>query len=80
MNNTAAHLVTNVAAWVEHEEAILVSLVRKLRNGVDEIQESVAVIGVVALLAYVFLSVLPRLDYYTQLSSCCTVLPLFLGI
>jgi len=80
MNSKASHFSAHVISWAEHEEAILVSLVRKLRNDVDEIQESVAVIGVVALLAYVFLSVLPQLDYYTQLSSCCIVLPLFLGI
>lgn len=80
MNSKALHFSAHVISWAEHEEAILVSLVRKLRNDVDEIEELVAVIGVVALLAYIFLSVLPQLDHYTQLSSYCNVLPLFSGI
>jgi hypothetical protein len=80
MNAKASHFSANVISWAEHEEAILVSLVRKLRNDVDEIKELLAVIGVVLLLAYVFLSVLPQLDHYTQLSSCSNVLPLFSGI
>jgi hypothetical protein len=80
MNITAIHFPRSIVSWVEHEEVLLVSLVRKLRNDIDEIADPIGVIGVVALLAYVFLSVLPQLDYYTQLSSCCTVLPLFLGI
>jgi hypothetical protein len=80
MNNKASHFSAHVISGTEHEEAILVSLVRKLKSDVDEINELVPVIGVVALLAYIFLSVLPQLDQYTQLSSCSNVLPLFLGI
>jgi len=80
MNSKTSHLSAHVISWAEHEEAILLSLVRKLRNDVDEIKELVAVLGVIALLAYVFISVLPQLDYYTQLSSFSNVLPLFSGI
>ena len=80
MNSKASHFSAHVISWAEHEEAILVSLVRKLRNDIDEIADPIGVIGVVALLAYVFLSVLPELNQYTQLSSCCNVPPLFSGI
>jgi len=80
MNTKASHFSAQVMSWAEHEEALLVSLVRKLRNDVDQIKELVTLFGVVALLAYIFLSVLPQLDHYTQLSACSNVLPLFPGI
>jgi hypothetical protein len=77
MNSKTAHFSAHVLSWVEHEEAILVTLVRKLRNDVDEITDPVVVIGVVVLFAYIFLSVLPQLSQHTQLCSCCDVPPLF---
>jgi len=57
MNSIASHFSAHLIAWFEHEEAILVSLVRKLRNDVDEIKDPVVVIGVVVLCAYIFLSI-----------------------
>jgi hypothetical protein len=80
MNSASSQFTSSIVSWIEHEEAIVASLLKKLMNDVEEIMNPVAVLGVVALLAYVFISVLPQLDYYTQLSSCCNVPPLFSGI
>jgi hypothetical protein len=78
MNAKASHFSAHVISWAEHEEAIFVALLRKLRNDVDEIEESVVLICVVSLLAYIFLSVLPQLYHYAQLNSYPNILP-FLG-
>jgi hypothetical protein len=67
MNSTASQFTASIVSWVEHEEAILALLLKKVMHDVEEIMESVAVFSAFALLAYIFLSVLPQLDQYTQL-------------
>ena len=39
MNGTASHLTTGVISWIEHEEIVLLSILRKLLEGVDKLVE-----------------------------------------
>jgi hypothetical protein len=80
MNNTAFHFTESLVSRIEHEEAIVALLLKKIMHDAEELMELVAELGVVALLAYIFLFVLPQLDQYTQLSFSCSVLPLLSGI
>ena len=68
MNHTATHLVTNVAAWVEHEEIIVVSLVKKALNFIKHDTEAIAVLG---LFGVCIVSIIVRLS---QLSQCAQLI------
>jgi hypothetical protein len=80
MNGTASHLTTGVMSWIEHEEIVLLSILRKLLEGVDKLVEPMIDIGLFALIAYIFLSVLPQFTQCAQLISDYNLPALFLCI
>ena len=68
MNNTAT---TNVSAWVEKEESIVVSLLKKARRCIECETETIITLGLIGVCIVGAIVRLSQLSQYAQLISCC---------
>ena len=68
MNNAATHFSTNAAAWVEHEEIIVVSLLKKAMRFTESDIEAITVFG---LFGVCIVNIIVRLS---QLSQCAQLM------
>ncbi len=71
MNTTATHLATNVIAWVEHEEIIVVSLMKKALTYIDNDIATITMLGIMGACTVGALVRLSQLSMYFNLISCC---------
>ena len=71
MNITATHLGKNVASWVEHEENIVVSLLKKALRFTDCETETIVTVGLIGVCIVGVIVRLSQLSQYAQLISCC---------
>ncbi len=69
MNNAATHMITNVAAWVEHEEIIVVSLLKKALRFIECELEAITVLGLFGVCIVNIIVRLSQLSQYAQLIS-----------
>ena len=69
MNHAAAHRVTNLAAWVEHEEIIVVSLLKKALRFVECESEAIITVGLLGVCILGVVVRLSQLSQYAQLIS-----------
>ncbi len=72
MNATAAQLVTNVAAWIEHEEAILLRLAKTVQLNFDRIVVPIIGIGLAIWVASLFLTVFVRYGECSKMIALCS--------
>ncbi len=70
MNHAAAHRVTSLAAWVEHEEIIGISLLRKTLRFIDYKAEAIITVGLLGICILGVVVRLSQLSQYVQLISC----------
>ena len=68
MNNTAT---TNVSAWVEHQESIVVSLLKKAHRCIECETETIITFGLIGVCIVGVIVRLSQLSQYAQLISCC---------
>ena len=71
MNNAATHMITNVAAWVEHEEIIAVTLLKKALRFIECETETIVTVGLIGVCIVGVIVRLSQLSQYAQLISCC---------
>jgi hypothetical protein len=71
MNTAATHMITNVAAWVEHEEIIAVTLLKKALRIIECEIEAIFVLGLFGICIVNIIVRLSQLSQYAQLISCC---------
>jgi hypothetical protein len=71
MNNTAAHLVTNVASWVEHEEICVLTFMKKSSRWIECEIETIVTIGIIGTCTVGVLVRLSQISQYFQILSCC---------
>ena len=70
MNNAATHMITNAAAWVEHEEIIAVSLLKKALRFIACELEAITVLGLFGVSTVGVIVRLSQLSQYAELISC----------
>ena len=70
MNHAAAHRVTNVAAWVEHEETIAISLLKKALRLIECKAEAIITAGLLGVCILGVVVRLNQLSQYAQLIYC----------
>ena len=68
MNNTAT---TNVSVWVEKEESIVVSLLKKAQRCIECETETIITFGLIGVCIVGVIVRLSQLSQYAQLISCC---------
>ena len=71
MNITATHLKENVASWIEHEENIVVSLLKKALRFTDCETETIVTVGLIGVCIVGVIVRLSQLSQYAQLISWC---------
>ena len=71
MNITATHLGKNVASWVEYEENIIVSLLKKVLRCLKCETETIVTVGLIGVCIVGAIVRLSQLSQYAQLISCC---------
>jgi len=69
MNHAAAHRVTNIAAWVAHEETIAISLLKKTLRFVEYKVEVIITAGLLGVCILGVVVRLSQLSQYAQLIS-----------
>ena len=67
MNNAATHMITNVAAWVKHEEVIAVSLLKKALIFIECELEAITVLGLFGVCIVNIIVRLSQLSQHAQL-------------
>ena len=70
MNNATTHMITNAAAWVEHEEIIAASLLKKVLRFIECELETITVLGLFGVCTVAVIVRLSQLSQYVQLISC----------
>ncbi len=71
MNTAATHLVTNAVAWVEHEEIIVVSFLKKALRCIEYNIDTITLLGLMGVCTVGAITRLSQLSQYAQLISCC---------
>jgi hypothetical protein len=71
MNNAATHFVTNVAAWVEHEEIIVVSFLKKALRCMECETETIITVSFFGVCIVEVIVQLSQISQCAQLISCC---------
>jgi hypothetical protein len=71
MNNTTTHLGTNVAAWVEHEESIVVSLLKKALRRIECETGTIITLGLIGVCIAGIIVRLIQISPYFQLIYGC---------
>jgi len=72
MNATTSHGVTNVAAWIEHEEAILLRLAKTVQLNFDRIVIPIIGIGLCVWVVSLFLTVFIRYGECSKMIALCS--------
>jgi hypothetical protein len=72
MNGTASHLTTGVISWIEHEEAMVFRLVKKIQVNFDRIIVPVLGIGLAIWVVSLFLSVFARYSECAEMIALCS--------
>ena len=72
MNATTTHGVTNIAAWVEHEEAILLRLAKTVQLNFDRIVVPIIGIGLCVWVVSLFLTVFIRYGECSKMIALCS--------
>ena len=71
MNITATHMGKNVASWVEHEQNIVVSFLKKAQRFTECETETIVTVGFIGVCIVGVIVRLSQLSQYAQLISCC---------
>jgi hypothetical protein len=67
MNSAATHFITDVAAWVEHEEIVVVSILKRALGFIDRELEAITVLGLLGVCMVGVIIRLSQLSQYAQL-------------
>jgi hypothetical protein len=72
MNGTTLHPATGIMSWIDHEEALLLRLAKKVQLNFDRIIIPVLGIGLAVWAVFLLLSVFVRYNECAKIISLCS--------